>query len=137
MLKILSIAMRFEKEEMQMHLEEARRHCRPVHITDRTPGIALISFNTTMNGDWLWLELFLSETEIGENGRSVFEDWAQILRATKNDISKAAVLRLNFDIVTPSELAGFRLQKKLATTNIDSNFGIERLKTKIEGVAVC
>jgi hypothetical protein len=99
-------------------LEEADRFCRPLRITDRTRGIALISFLHKDDHGWLWLELFLSRSELERNGRSAFEDWAQILRTTKDDLNKEAVLRLNLGIVTPDEIDGFRSKKKIVTTDL-------------------
>ena len=99
-------------------LHESDLLCKPVQVTERTPGVALISMQRDDEGDWLWLELFLSDTEPGENGRSVFEDWTEILRSTKDDISKAAVLRLCFNAITEGEIAGFKSQRKLVTTNV-------------------
>ena len=98
---------------------ESDRLCRPINFTGRTPGIALISFQQDDHGPgWLWLELFLSTTEPGHNGRSVFQDWAELLRTAKDDIYKEAILRLNAGIVTPNEIAGFKAQKKLFTADL-------------------
>ena len=98
--------------------DESDRLCRPVNLTGRTPGIALISFQQEHGPGSLWVELFLSATEPGHNGRSVFEDWAEILSTAKDDIYKDAVLRLNAGIVTPDEIAGFKSQKKLVTADL-------------------
>ena len=101
-------------------LDEADRLCRPVQVTARTPRIALISFQHAddHNREWLLLELFLSATELVQNGRSAFEDWAEILRTTKDDPNKEVALRLNVGVVTPEEIAGFRSQKKLVATDL-------------------
>ena len=106
-------------------LKEADRLCRAVPIHAQTPRVALISFldKDSHGHQWLWLELFLSATELGESGRSPFEDWAEILRTAKDDVSKEAVLRLNLGVVTPSEIAGFGSQKKLITTDLTLEVG--------------
>ena len=100
--------------------EEADRLCRPVQIAARTPRVALISFQhaTGNSPEHLWLELFLSASELGQNGRSALEDWAEVLRTTTDDPNKEAALRLNLGIVTADETAGFKLQKKLVTTDL-------------------
>src|SRR6476659_2684199 len=60
---------------------------REVQITARTLGIALISLqrDEDKRTGWLWLELFLSETEPTQNGCSVCQDWAHILQTSKDD----------------------------------------------------
>ena len=99
--------------------DEQDRLCRPVRLTSRTPGVALISLLQDDQGPGsLWLELFLSTTEPGQSGCSVFEDWAEILRTAKDDISKAAIVHLNTGIITPGEIAGFKSQKKLVTADL-------------------
>jgi hypothetical protein len=107
-------------------LEEVDRLTRKVQITARTLGVALMSLQLDDNNrtGWLWVELFLSETEPAHNGRSVCQDWAHILRTSKDDESQEAVLKLKFDNVTPDEIAGFRGQKKLVTSDLaNSRFG--------------
>ena len=100
-------------------LEEADRLCRPVKIAHRTSGVALISFQQDDHEPGaLWLELFLSTTEPGPSGCSVFEEWVGILRNAKDDIEKEVVLRLTLGNITPEEIAGFKSQKKLVTTNL-------------------
>ena len=101
-------------------LEEVDRLCRRLQITPRTPRVALISLQHEDDHrlPWLWIELFLSATELGDDGRSAFEDWVEILQSTKDDQNKEAVLRLNLGIVTPDEIAGFKSQTKLATTDL-------------------
>jgi hypothetical protein len=97
-------------------LKETDQFCRPVRVTSRTPGVALISF---LQADkFLWVQLFLSTTETVESGLSVFDDWVQILQTGKDDISKEIVLRLNLGVVTPEEIAGFGSEKKLVTTDL-------------------
>ena len=101
-------------------LKESDQLSRAVQITDRTLGIALISLqrNDDHSPHWLWVEIFLSAHEPAQNGRSVFEDWAEILRASKDDVHKQAVLRLNLGVVTPDEIAGFNSRKKLVASDL-------------------
>jgi hypothetical protein len=104
-------------------LKEIDRLTREVHINAQTMGVALLSLqrDADKRSDWLWVEMFLSETEPAQNGRTVCEDWAHILRASKDDISQEVVLKLTFSGLTPDEIAGFREQKKLVT----SDFALE------------
>jgi hypothetical protein len=99
-------------------LEDAERLCRPVRITERTQQIALVSFlhKDDRGPEAVWLELFLAR-EPGQDGRSLLDDWAQTLQAAKDDASKEAVLRLNLGNVTPDEIACFKSQNKLVTTD--------------------
>ena len=98
-------------------LIEVDRLTREVQIRTRTLGVALVSLQVDddRKTNWLWVELFLSETEPAQNGRSLCEDWAHILRTVKDDERQTAVLCLKFADLTPGELAGFRAQKKLVT----------------------
>ena len=100
-------------------LKEVDRLCRPLQITDRTSRVAVISLQHEDAGraQWLWIELFLSATEPGFHGHSVLDDWVDILRSAKDDLSKEAIVRLSLGIVTPDEIAGFKLGKKLVTTD--------------------
>jgi hypothetical protein len=100
-------------------LQDADRLCRPVRITKQTQRVALISFlhKDDRGPEAVWLELFLAN-EIGPDGRSPLGDWAQMLRTAKDDASKEAVLRLNLGNVTPDDLACFKSQKKLFTTDV-------------------
>jgi hypothetical protein len=102
------------------HLGPERGLCRPVKISARTPGVALISFlrRNEREDEALWVELFLSTTEPGQNGRSVFEDWVQILRAAKEDLNSDTILRLDFPHLSAGEFEGFKSQQKLATTSL-------------------
>ena len=100
-------------------LEEADRLCRPVKIAHRTSGVALISLRQEVGEPGaFWLELFLSTTEPGQGGGSVFEDWVRILSKAKDDIFQEVVLRLNVGNITQEEIAGFKSQKKLVTANL-------------------
>jgi hypothetical protein len=83
-------------------------------------GVALISLqrDDDKRTGWLWVELFLSEREPAQNGRSLCEDWAHILRTCKDNESQEAVLSLNLGDVTPGEIAAFRAQKKLVTSDL-------------------
>ena len=101
-------------------LDEVDRLCRRVKITAQVSRVALISLQheDDHSPQWLWIELFLSRTDLGQNGQSTFEEWAEILRTAKDDMNKKATLRMDLGIVTAEEIAGFKSQKKLATTNI-------------------
>jgi hypothetical protein len=100
-------------------LTEVDRLTREVQITARTLGVALISLQLDDDRTgWLWVELFLSESEPAENGRSVCQDWAHVLRSFKDDVSQDVMLKMNFDGVTPEEIAGFRARKKLVTSDL-------------------
>jgi hypothetical protein len=94
--------------------------CQPIHVTDRTLGIALISLqrNDEHSPGWLWLELFLSAREPAQNGRSILEDWTELLRSNKDDESKQVVLRLDFGVITMDKIACFKSQRKLVTSNV-------------------
>jgi hypothetical protein len=100
-------------------LEDADRLCRPIRVPEQTPQIALISFlhKDERSAEALWLEVFLA-SEPGEGGRSPLGDWTERLQATKNDPSQEAVVRLNLGDVAPDEIACFKSQKKLFTTDI-------------------
>ena len=60
----------------------------------------------------------ISARELAQNGRSALEDWAEVLRTTKDDPNKEAALRLNLGIITADEIVGFKLQKKLVATDL-------------------
>jgi hypothetical protein len=100
-------------------LEDADRLCRPIKITEQTQRLALVSFvhKDGRSPEYLWIELFLA-SEPGPDGRSPLDDWAQVVRATKDDASKEVVLRLNLRNVTPDEIACFKSQKKLVATDL-------------------
>src|SRR3977135_1423855 len=102
-------------------LKEIDRLTREIHTTARTLGVALISLqlDDDKRTGWLWVELFLSDTEPAQSGRSVCQDWAHILPTSKDDESQEAVLRLTFGELTPEEIAGFRGQKKIVTSNLE------------------
>lgn len=101
-------------------LKEVDQLTREVQINERTLGVALISLqlDDDKKTGWLWVELFLSETEPAQNGRSVCQDWNHILRTCKDDANQEALLRLQFGDLTPEEIAGFRGQKKLVTSDL-------------------
>jgi hypothetical protein len=101
-------------------LEEADRLCRPVHVTAQTPRVALISFQHAAGNKpaWLWLEMFLSTAARGRDGRSELDDWADILRTTKDDPDKEAILRLDLGVVAADEIAGFKAEKKLVASEL-------------------
>ena len=94
--------------------------CRPVQLAERTAGAALISFlhRDERQEEALWVELYLSTTEIAKSGLSVLDDWVQILKSTKDDLNREAVLSLNLGDLAPAELDCFKSQKKLVVTDI-------------------
>ena len=102
-------------------LKEVDRLTREIHTTARTLGVALISLqlDDDKKTGWLWAELFLSDTEPAQNGRSVCQDWAHILRSSKDDESQEAVLKLTFGDLAPEEITGFKGQKKLVTSDLE------------------
>jgi hypothetical protein len=89
--------------------------CRRVEITDRTPGVGLIS----LAGDATHVDVYLSTTEFSGAGVSICEDWIDILTANKDDPAKEVLLRMEFGAVTPEEIEGFRQYKWLATKDIE------------------
>jgi hypothetical protein len=101
-------------------LKEVDQLTREVQITARTLGVALISLQLDKDKrtGWLWLELFLSETEPTQDSCSLCQDWAHILRSSKDDAGQEALLRLTFGDLTQEEIASFRGQKKLVTHDL-------------------
>lgn len=101
-------------------LKEVNELTREVHITTRTLGVALASLQVDddKRTGWLWVEVFLSETEPAQHGGTLCEDWASILTKAKNDASQEAVLRLNFSGSLPAEIAAFKCRKKLVTSDM-------------------
>jgi hypothetical protein len=83
-------------------------------------GAALISLHIEDDRKtrWLLLELFLSDTEPAQDGRSLCQDWAHILRASKDDVRQEAVLSLKFADLLPEEIADFKGGKKLVTSDL-------------------
>ena len=81
-------------------------------ITEQTPRVALVSFllKDARGPEELRLELFLT-SELGQDGRSPLDDWAQILLTAKDDTNKEAVLCVNLGNVTPEEIACFKSKK--------------------------
>ena len=106
-------------------LQDVTQLSHPVQLTARTLGVALISLRleevvrTGPNIGWLWIELFLSETEPAQDGRSVYEDWVYILKHTKDSESREALLTLNFSNVLPEALLNFENGRKLVTSNLE------------------
>ena len=100
-------------------LEDADRLCRPITITEQTQRLALVSFlhQDGRSQEYIWIEVFLTG-EPGPDGRSPLDDWAQMLRAAKDDASQEVVLRLNLGNITPNDIAGFKSQKKLVATDL-------------------
>jgi len=101
-------------------LREADRLIRNVQLTARTLGVALVSlqFDDDKKTSWLWVELFLSETEPAQDGRSLCQDWAHILQTAKDDEAQEVVLKLTFDGLTLDEITAFKAHKKLVTSGI-------------------
>jgi hypothetical protein len=103
--------------------DQARRHtfvddrslCRRIEMTDRTPGVGLIS----LAGGKTHVDVYLSTTEFSGAGVSIYEDWIDILKANKDDLAKEVLLRMEFGAVTPVEIEGFRDHKCLATKDIE------------------
>jgi len=101
-------------------LDEIDKLCRRVQITAQVSRVALISLlqDDDHSPRWLWIELFFSATDLGPNGQSTFEEWAEILRIAKDDMNTEVVLRMDLGSITPDEISGFKSQKKLATTDV-------------------
>ena len=69
----------------------------------------------------VFADLCLPADNVGATGLSTFEDWLRILRATKDDLNQEALLRLDFapDRLQESDIAAFRIGKRLATTDVE------------------
>ena len=69
----------------------------------------------------VFVELCLPTTNAGSSGLSTFDDWLQIVQATKNDENREALLRLNFapDQLQVADVAAFKTGNRLATTDIE------------------
>jgi hypothetical protein len=67
-----------------------------------------------------FVELYLPATDFQNTGVSTFEDWLRLLRATKDDLNREALLHLNFaaDQLEKSDIAAFKVGKRLATTDV-------------------
>lgn len=91
---------------------------RPVDINHITKGIGSIE----VSGGYrcVFVELYLPTTDIRNTGMSTFEDWLRILRDTKDDLNREALLHLNFapDLLQDSDIAAFKVGKRLATTDV-------------------
>ena len=101
-------------------LQESDRLTRPVQVSARTTGIALISLlqDNTGRSDGLWIEMFLSQAEPAHHGRTLCEDWAHIISSAKDDQSQAVILGLELKHLTPKDIAGFKSYKKLITSDM-------------------
>ena len=92
---------------------------RPVDISAITKGIGFIE----VSGGYrcVFVELCLPTTDIRNTGMSTFEDWLRILRDTKDDLNREALLHLNFapDQLQDSDIAAFKVGKRLATTDVE------------------
>ena len=101
-------------------LKEVDQLTREVQFTARMLGVVLISLqlDEDKRTGWLWVELFLSKTEPTQKSCSLCQDWAHILRSSKDDAGQEALLRLKFGDLTREEIAGFRGQKKLVTRDV-------------------
>ena len=110
----------FENPARPNPLELSEQLCRPVQITNRTLGVALISlqYDDDHNHPWFWVELFLSTLEPAHGGRSVFEDWVEITRSNKDDVNKDIVLRLSLGDIKPGDVTCFKSRKKLVTSDL-------------------
>ncbi len=99
-------------------LEDLELLCRPVWITGQTQRVALISYRHKdgRSPEWLWLELFLAGDP--EDEGSPVADWARMIRNALDDISKEAVVSITLADMMPSDLACFKQQKKLWTTDV-------------------
>jgi hypothetical protein len=91
--------------------------CRPLALTERTPGVGFIVLNS---GDRsVHVDVYLSTREFAANGLSVHEDWTQIVQEAKDDPHRDVLLAMNFGAVTADEIEGFKSGKALTTTDVD------------------
>ena len=97
---------------------DAASHVRSLDINAITHGIAFIE----VSGGYrcVFVEVCLPTTDIRNTGVSSFEDWLRILRAAKDDLNQEALLQLNFaaDQLQEADIAGFKIGKRLATTDV-------------------
>jgi hypothetical protein len=94
----------------------ARLLCRPVAVTERTPGIGFLSIE---DGDGsVHVDVYLSTREFSANGLSVYEDWTRIVAEAKDDPHRDVLLAMNFGAVTAEEVEAFKAGKALTTTDI-------------------
>jgi hypothetical protein len=102
------------RSNLQRH---GKQLCHAVPVTARTPAIGLISF---WPGDGtLALDIYLSRTEVLENGLSPFEDWLRILKQAKDDLNKEIMLRAYIGELKKDEIEGFLSQKWLASSDLE------------------
>jgi hypothetical protein len=94
----------------------ARLLCRPVTVTERTPGIGFIGIEDSDRS--VHVDVYLSTREFSANGLSVYEDWTQIVSEAKDDPHRDVLLAMNFGAVTAEEIADFKSGKALTTTDI-------------------
>jgi len=94
----------------------ARLLCRPVTVTERTPGIGFIGIEDS--GRSVHVDVYLSTREFAANRLSVYEDWTQIVSAAKDDVHRDVLLAMNFGAVTAGEIEGFKSGKALTTADI-------------------
>ena len=97
----------------------ARLLCRPVTVTERTPGVGFISIEESDRS--VHVDVYLSTREFAANGLSIYEDWTQIVSRAKDDPHRDVLLAMNFGAVTAEEIAAFKAGKALTTTDIDLN----------------
>jgi hypothetical protein len=95
------------------------RLVRAIDVAAVTIGVGFVEANATYG--CAFLELCLPTTDFASTGISTFEDWQRILRATKDDLNQKAILRLQFaeDRLQDSDIAAFKLGKRLATTDVE------------------
>ena len=98
-------------------MADARKGCRPIVLTDATPGVGLVSLHSGRQP--FILDIRLSAREISADGPSVYEDWLGIVRAAKDDLNAEALLRLDFGEATAQEIDRFEAGGIFATTNIE------------------
>jgi hypothetical protein len=95
----------------------ARLLCRPVAVTERTPGIGFISIEDGERS--VHVDVYLSTREFSASGLSAYEDWTRIVAEAKDDPHRDVLLAMKFGAVAPAEVAAFKSGKALTTTDLD------------------
>jgi hypothetical protein len=103
----------------EVTFKTARLLCRPLTVTERTPGIGFISIEESDRS--VHVDVYLSTRESAANGLSVYEDWTGIVTEAKDDPHRDVLLAMNFGAVTAGEIEAFKSGKALTTTDIDLN----------------
>ena len=90
-----------------------------IDISGLSKGVGFIEVNEGYG--CVFVELWLPMTNIRRTGMSTFEDWLRLIRATKDDLNREALLRLSFtpDQLRLSDIAAFKSGKRLATTDVE------------------